>query len=511
MSGMAAEHFDIAAELLAYLPDEWEAEQAPYVEALRRYAQSGSGRFHVPAHKGGPGAPPLLENLLGPALSHDVPSCTRGFDLDVDGHPLEDAERLAAQAWGARRTWFMVNGASEASHAACLALAHAGGEVIVQRNVHSSTIHGLILAGLRPVFVAPELDDELGIAHGLTPETLAAALEAHPSAIAAMVVSPTYFGAAADVRGLAETCHSRGVPLIADEAWGAHFRFHPRLPEDALEAGADLVISGTHKLIGSLTQSAMLHLGPRDWPQLNESLLDRALGIVRTTSPNSLLLASLDAARAFAVTSAGPLLDQGLEEMELVKREIRDSCGLDVLDERLADTPGVAAFDPLRLAIDVRNAPRDGHELAAALHSLGNVNVELATECVLVAHFGMGEPVLERGTRLTEELRVVLDLLEAAPASVAPRLPSPPEFGEQAMSPREATFASHDLVPLGQAAGRVAAESIVVYPPGVANVLPGERLTSEMIEYLRAVVERGCELRGTWDGRSAVRVTQLDI
>jgi lysine decarboxylase len=383
--------------------------------------------------------------------------------------------------------------------------------VIVQRNVHSSTIHGLILAGLRPVFVAPELDSELAIAHGITPEALDAALAAHPQAIAAIVVSPTYFGAAADVRGLAESCHSRGIPLIADEAWGAHFRFHPRLPEDALEAGADLVISGTHKLIGSLTQTAMLHLGPRDWPQLNESLLERALGMVRTTSPNSLLMASLDAARAFAVTSAGPLLDQGLDEMREVKDEIRERCGLDVLDEQLAGAPGVAAYDPLRLAIDVRNAPRDGHELAAALHRLGNVNMELATERVLIAHFGMGEPVAERGRRLIEELKVVLELLADAPASRERPLPAPPPFGEQAMSPRDATFAAHDLVPLGDAAGRVAAESIVVYPPGVANVLPGERVTVEMVEYLTAMVDRGCELRGTWDGRSPVRVTRMDI
>jgi arginine decarboxylase len=508
---MAAEPFDIAAELLAYLPSGCEGEQAPYVEALRHYVESNSGRFHVPAHKGGAGAPPLLEQLVGPVLSLDVPSCTRGFDRDVERPPLAEAERLAARAWGARRTWFMVNGASEASHAACLALAHAGGEVLVQRNVHSSTIHGLILAGLRPVFLAPELDAELGIAHGLTADALAAALEATPAAMAAIVVSPTYYGAAADVRGLAEVCHGRGIPLIADEAWGAHFHFHPDLPEDALEAGADLVISGTHKLMGSLTQSAMLHLGAREWPQLDEALLERALGLVRTTSPSSLLMASLDAARAYAETAAAALIDTALDEMRLLREAVRDRCGLDVLDERLAGAPGVAAFDPLRLAIDVRDAPVDGHELARALHRLGNVNLELATDRVAIAHFGIGEPVLERGMRLVAELEAVLDLLHPVPTGRVPSRPPPPPFAEAAMSPRDATFAAHEHVPLAEAVGRVSAESIVVYPPGVANVLPGERFTAELIEYLLATIDGGCELRGTWDGHSAVRVVAMDI
>ena len=277
----------------------------------------------MPAHKGGEGAPPALSSLLGPALGLDLPASTRGFDLGVGPTPLRRAEQLAAETWGARRTWFMVNGASEANHAACLALAHAGSDVIVQRNVHSSTIHGLILSGLRPAFVAPGVDRELGIAHCVTPDALDETFERNPSAVAAMVVSPTYFGASADVRALAEVCHARGVPLIADEAWGPHFRFDERLPEDALSAGADLVISGTHKLIGSLTQSAMLHLGERDWPQLNEGLMDRALGLVRSTSPNSLLLASLDVARAHAASSASDLLARALAEMDLVKQEVR--------------------------------------------------------------------------------------------------------------------------------------------------------------------------------------------
>ncbi len=504
---MATTPIETARELgLESLLADRQLGEAPYLDALTAYAQAGTGRYHVPAHKGGAGAPPALSSLLGPALALDLPASTRGIDLGVDPTPLQRAEQLAAETWGARRTWFMVNGASEASHAACLALAHTGRDVIVQRNVHSSTIHGLILSGLRPTFVAPGVDRELGIAHCVTPAALLEALERTPSAVGAIVVSPGYFGAAADVRGLAEVCHDRGLPLIADEAWGAHFRFHERLPEDALAAGADLVISGTHKLVGSLTQTAMLHLGERDFPQLSEQLMDRALGLIRSTSPNSLLLASLDAARAHAASTASGLLDSALGELDLIKQEVRDVCGLDVLDERLVGRHGVAAFDPLRLAIDVRRAPRDGFALAAALHRLANVNLELATERVLIAHFGIAEPILEQGMRLIEELRVLLDLLADDPLASPPEMPEQPPLGDPVLSPRDATFAAHELVPLGSAVGRISAESIVVYPPGVANVLPGERFTAELVAHLEAMVARDCALRGTWDGRSPVRV-----
>src|SRR5436309_8123147 len=240
-----------------------EAQQrAPYLQALVEYAAREPARLHVPGHKGGPGADPQLLEAIGErALSLDIPALTYGIDIGSDPTPFEQAQRLAAEAWGARRAWFLVNGASQGNLAAGLALAHAGDDVVVQRNAHSSTIDALVLSGMRPTFVAPEVDPELGIAHCLTEESLAAALDATPRAVGACVISPTYFGAAANIEALAEVAHSRGVPLVVDEAWGAHMAFHEALPEHALACGADLVISSTHKIVGSLTQSAMLHLG----------------------------------------------------------------------------------------------------------------------------------------------------------------------------------------------------------------------------------------------------------
>lgn len=481
--------------------------EAPYLEALGEYAARQPGRFHVPGHKGGIGASPRLAHLLGDALALDIPLCIEGIDIGVAPTPLQRAEFLAARTWGARRTWFLVNGASQASHVACLALAQTGGRVVVQRNVHISTVHGLVLSGLRPVFATPQLDMELGITHCLDPDALAATLDETPDAVAAFVVSPTYFGAAADVRGLAAVCHERGVPLIVDEAWGAHLRFHERLPEDALAAGADLVVSGTHKLIGSLTQSAMLHLGARSWPQLDEALLSRALGLVGSTSPSSLLLGSLDGARAHVAADGVRLLGRALADMDKLKRAIRAIDGLDVLDERIVGRHGVGAYDPLRLAIDVRDAPCDGPALAAALLHVADINLELITEHLLIAHVGVDEPILEHGLRLVAALGLALGGFAAGDAGDARRAPAPAAFGDPVMAPRDAFFAGHEHVSLEDAVGRVCADSIVVYPPGIANILPGERFTPQLCAYLAEMQARGCCLKGTWNAAAGtVRV-----
>src|ERR1700724_656919 len=199
-------------------------DETPYLDALREYAARDPARLHVPGHKGGPGADPGLLDAIGErALSLGIPALTHGVDIGPEPTPFEQAQRLAAEAWGAARAWFLINGASQGNIAAGLALAHHGREVVLQRNVHSSTIDALVLSGLRPTFAAPEIDSELGIAHCLSAAALDEALSATPAAVGAWVVSPTYFGAVADVRALVRVAHDRGVPLIVDEAWGAQW------------------------------------------------------------------------------------------------------------------------------------------------------------------------------------------------------------------------------------------------------------------------------------------------
>jgi arginine decarboxylase len=473
--------------------------RAPYFEALRSYAGRGPGRYHVPGHKGGSGTDPQLRAALGEqALELDVPMVIHGIDVGPGTTPLDRALELAADAWGAQRTWFLSNGATQGNHAICLALAGLGEEVVVQRNVHASTIDGLVLAGLRPTWVAPELNPELGIAHCLTPEALEITLADSPGAAGVIVVSPTYYGAVADIRSLAQVAHGWGVPLIVDEAWGSHFPFHEALPEHAIAAGADVVLSGTHKLVGSLTQSAMLHLAPGSG--IDERAIARALTLVSSTSPSSLLLGSLDAARRHAMIRGGELIEESISALAKVRAAIRDLPGLEVLDERLLQHPGVYDYDPLRLAIDVRGARVSGYELATVLRDQCDVNLELINENMLVAVFGMTEPAEESGERLLAGLKLALDELSSKPRErrrgpVAP----PPRWGPLAMTPREAFLGPQEPVPIDQAIGRVAAESLAAYPPGIPNVFPGERLTAQTLSYIARTLEQGGTVRGLSD------------
>jgi arginine decarboxylase len=477
-------------------------DRTPYLDALRQYAGRMPARLHVPGHKGGPGADPAMLQAFGQqALAMDVPALTYGIDVGLDPTPFEEAQSLAAQAWGAKRAWFLVNGASQGNLSAGLALAHHGDAVVVQRNAHSSTIDALVLSGMRPTFVAPAIDPELGIAHCLTPQALDEALAETPDAVGAWIVSPTYFGAVADVRGLAEVAHGRGVALIVDEAWGAHMAFHEDLPEHALSAGADLVISSTHKIVGSLTQSAMLHLGYGGGELIGEDNVDRAVTLTESTSPNSLLYGSLDAARRQAAVHGRVLLSDTMAALALARERIRAIDGLDVLDERLIGRLGVFGYDPLRLAVDVRGVAASGYEIAPLLREIGDINLELYGQNVLVAVFGLGERGLPEAERLVLTLQEAVERLGLDPSGESARFAAPPLWGELAMSPREAYLGAQEAVPAEQAVGRIAAESLATYPPGVPNVLPGERLTAETLAYIRATLEQGGSVRGASDRR----------
>jgi arginine decarboxylase len=471
----------------------------PYLDALVAYMERDPGRFHVPGHKGGPAADPGFRAAVGArSMALDIPALTYGIDVGATPTPFQSAQEAAAQAWGARRSWFLINGASQGNHAACLSLAQRGENVVVQRNVHSSTIDGLVLSGMRPTFVAPELDPELSIAHCLAPEKLDQALSETRGACGAIAVTPTYFGAVADVRGLAEVAHRHDVPLVIDEAWGAHLHFHEDLPEDALSAGADIVVSSTHKIVGSLTQSAMLHFGHDAGRYLEEQAVDRAVTLVESTSPSALLSGSLDAARRLAAVRGRELLSETIPALDQLRERIRAMPGLDVLDERLAGRPGVHGYDPLRVAVDVRGSGLTGFEVARLVRERDDVNFELAGETVVVAVFGMAEPAAKSGERLVRALEHVMEAAEGRP--VVPReFAAPPPWGPLEMTPREAFLGLQEVVPTDAAVGRVAAESLAAYPPGIPNVLPGERLTKQTLDYVRETMRQGGTLRGASD------------
>jgi lysine decarboxylase len=471
--------------------------RAPYLDALVAYGFRGSTRFHVPGHKAGKGADPgLLAAIGAAALQLDVPQDIEGIDLGPSPTPYERAEQLAADAHGAGRTWFLTNGASQGNHALCLALAPQGTPVVVQRNSHSSVIDGLVLSGGVPGFVPPEYDPELGMAHGVEPAALAAGFDALPDAQAAFVVSPTYYGLAADVAALAEVAHERGVPLIVDQSWGPHFGFHPALPKSALALGADAVLTSTHKIVGSLTQSAMLHVAPTG--RVDPDAVARVVRLVRSTSQSSLLMASLDAARRQLSVHGEALLTRTLRALVPLREAIDAVPGCRVIGEDLVGQPGVAAWDPLRVVIDVRGTGRTGYDVAEALRHAYDVQVELATHATVVLIAGIAQPA-EDLERFAYDFAETIGQLERPGTADALIRKATALDNEVAMSPRDAFLGQSEPVPVAEAEGRVSAETIAGYPPGIPALLPGERLTREAIDYLQELVAAGARLHGASD------------
>ena len=451
----------------------------PYADAVRAYARRPFVRLDVPGHGGDSVAQPELAEVLGdPVLGLDVPPLVNGIDQGPRPTPLQRSAQLAADAWGARRTWLLTNGGSKGNLVACLALRHLGEHVVVQRSMHSSVMDGMVLGGFQGHFVAPEVDAELGAAHGLRPESLARGLDAHPDAVAGYVVTPSYFGAVADVGALAAVAHDRGVALVVDEAWGAHFGFHPDLPANALAQGADLVVSSTHKVGGSLTQSALLHLGRGPFAERLEPLVNRAFRSLQSTSASSLLTLSLDIARSSLAVHGRERIGRSLAAAARLREGVRAAGRFRELSERFLASPAVLAVDPLRIVIDTRSGGIGGHEARRLLFDEHAVHTEMATDSAVVAVIGAGA-VPDVG-RVLAALDALPDTGAAGSASLV--LPDP---GSQVVSLREAYFAPAELVPADEAVGRVSADALAAYPPGIPNVLPGELITAATRDFLQ--------------------------
>ena len=470
---------------------------APYLDAVVAYAFRGPARYHVPGHKGGAHADPGVRKAIGvDGLACDIPQDIQGIDLGPSPTSYERAERLAAEAFGAARTFFLTNGATQGNHTLCLALAPLGTRIVAQRNSHASVVDGLVLSGGLPSFVAPEYDDELGITHCVTPAALEAALRDTPDATAAFIVSPTYFGMAADIAGLAEVAHAADVPLVVDQAWGPHFGFNDRLPPTALSQGADAMLTSTHKIAGSLTQSAMLHIG--DSGRIDIGAVSRALRLMRSTSPSSLLLASLDGARRQLSLHGEQLLHETLEAIAAAREKLETIPGIALVDASLVGRMGIAGYDPLRIVLDVRGTGRTGYDIADALRQSYDVHVELPLQATVVFVVGLGES-LANLRRLAGDVEEVVKRI-SEPGATAPIVPPTAALSNTvAVPPRDAFLGEAEQIAVDAAIGRISCESIAAYPPGVPALLPGERITAETVAYLRELADSGARLHGASD------------
>ncbi|MGB6015653.1 MAG: aminotransferase class I/II-fold pyridoxal phosphate-dependent enzyme [Nodosilinea sp.] len=476
------------------------------LSALQASGQRSHAPFYAPGHKRGQGASPRLKELLGEsALSADLPELPELDNLFAPEGVILAAQELAAEAFGAEQTYFLANGSTCGIEAAILATVGPGEKIIVPRNAHRSVIAGLVLSGAMPIFVAPEYSANLGLVLGVKAETVAAALAHHPDTRAVLLVSPTYHGICSDVGAIASLAHHHHIPLLIDEAHGPHFAFHPNLPRPALGLGADLVVQSTHKVLGALSQAAMLHTQGN---RINPSRLQSALQLTQSTSPNSLLLASLDAARHQIAIEGEALLSNTLDLAQQMRRELAAIPGLQVIDQPAVTIfSSVADLDPTRLTVDVSGLGLTGLEADDILHAELGVTAELPElrHLTFIVSLGNTRADVQRCMAGFQSLEARASDRTSSPNS-ANSLPQPGLSAEYlsaeqwftlpVVSPREAFFAATETLPVQAAIGRLSAETISAYPPGVPAIVAGEVIAEEAIAHLTTVKNQGGYVTG---------------
>jgi arginine decarboxylase len=447
---------------------------APLLDAwLTATERARSGQLlpmSVPGHK-------QRTSLAGAVTEGDSP-LYGGLDSIKHADVLRaEAERRAAALWGADWCRFSVAGSTHGNQALALAVGRPGQEIIVTRTLHRSLLLGLVLAGLRPVWVRPEIDPATGLPAAVSVAAVRAALAAHPDACGVFLGDPSYVGTTGDLAGQAEAAHQAGVPLLVDAAWAAHFGFHPDLPPHAIAAGADAMVTSAHKALPAYTQGALVLARTG---LLEAARLDRAFEATHTTSPAGSILASIDACRALLARDGPELCGRLLRTVAEARARLRQVPGLGVLAG-----PGV---EPTKLVVLLAGTGASGYAVEADLVAAG-MPVEMADRDTLGPIPALADDE-ETVRRFTEQLVTVIERHRGtprAPAASAAWTTEP----QTVLSPREAFFAPAETVTAVAAAGRVSAELIAPYPPGVPVLAPGELITAGAVAALRAIAADG--------------------
>ncbi len=455
----------------------------PLVQKLQQLSQEIDTPFYAPGHKRGQGIPDILKELLGEKIfTADLPELPELDNLFNPESVILEAQNLAAETFGAEQTWFLINGSTCGIIAAIMAVCEPGTKIILPRNIHQSVISGLILSGAIPVFIPPEYDSEIDIAYSITPAALQETLAQHPDAKAVLVVYPTYQGVCCDLENIAAITHSYNIPLLVDEAHGAHFAFHPVLPRPALSFSADLTVQSTHKTLGALTQTAMLHLKS---DRVSPNRIAQALSLVQSTSPNYLLLASLDAARWQMANQGFELLTHTINIAKKARDEINSIEGLSVL------SPPHSA-DITRLTVIVKDRGLTGYEVDDILREQFGVTAELP----LPYHITF---IISIGNREKDVDRLITALKHLPTGNNPITFPPFPEISNLSLSPRAAFFSPTRVVDIEASIDEVSAELICPYPPGIPLLMPGEIITRPAVEYLQQVTDLGGVITGCGD------------
>jgi len=470
---------------------EYDQTRAPILVALKEHKAARVVPFDVPGHKQGRGNPELTAFLGRACLEADVNSSK---PLDNLCHPIsviKEAEALAAQAFGAANAFFMVSGTTSAVQSMVLSVCKHGDEIILPRNVHRSVIGALVLCGARPVYVNPQTDERLGIALGMSVKDVKRAIETHPNAKAVLVNNPTYYGICSDIKQITDIAHAHDMAVLADEAHGTHFSFGDNMPLSAMAAGADMASISMHKSGGSLTQSSILVAGPR----MNAGYVRQIIGLTQTTSGSYLLMSSLDISRKNLALNGKEIFAKVCDLAQYARDEISEIGDYYAYAREIVNGDTIFDYDPTKLSINTLDIGLAGVEVYDILRDEYDIQVEFGDIANILAYISVGdrERDIERLVSALAEIRRRYKRDKSGMMRMEYISP------QVAASPQEAFYAEKRAVPIEQSAGEICAESVMCYPPGIPILAPGERITKEILAYIRYMKDKGGSLTGPED------------
>jgi arginine decarboxylase len=484
--------------------------RAPLFEALAEHARSRSASFHVPGHKFGKSLDEDAEPYYRGVMAIDATEIAGLDDLHHPEEAIREAQSLAAACFGAEETMFLVGGSTAGNLALITSVAGRGDLIIVQRNAHKSVLHGLMLAGAQAVFLSPGIDPDSGIAAGVRAEQVGESLRAYPEAKAVLLTNPNYYGMGIDLQPIAKAAHERSIPLLVDEAHGAHYGFHPELPPSALSCGADAVVQSTHKMLGSMTMSAMLHVQGN---RVNRNVLKQRLAMLQSSSPSYPLMASLDLARRELERSGHRLIAQGLDAARYFRDEMER---LGLFRILLHQEPFVFnTLDPFKITLSDRTGTLSGPQLAEELERRGCYpEMSDPRHVLLVFSLHSTREDAERAVvalqSISHEYRLCKQEISESIANIGdmpPFLPmSPPvSFDLPPIRHIPQDHASYvQSLPIRDAVGMRSAEMVIPYPPGIPIVYQGEAITAESVKAIEAGLRAGVKFQGSRLGEAGI-------
>ena len=466
--------------------------RAPIYEALEQFRQMRVVPFDVPGHKRGRGNPELTAFLGQQCVGVDVNSMK---PLDNLCHPvsvIREAEELAADAFGAAHAFLMVGGTTSSVQSMVLTVCKRGDEIILPRNVHRSVLNALVLCGAVPVYVNPEVDKRLGISLGMKREQVAKAIKEHPNAVAVLVNNPTYYGICSDLRAIVKMAHDAGMLCLADEAHGTHFYFGGgSLPVSAMAAGADMASVSMHKSGGSLTQSSLLLIGPNVHP----GYVRQIINLTQTTSGSYLLMSSLDISRRNLALRGRQVFHQVADMAEYAREEINAVGGYYAFGKELCNGNSVFDFDTTKLSVHTLDIGLAGIEVYDILRDYYDIQTEFGDLGNLLAYVSVGD----RERDLERLVAALADIRRRYKRDKATLMRQEYISPQVVAGPQEAFYADKQSVALDSSVGRICAEFVMCYPPGIPILAPGERITRDILDYIRYAKEKNCMLLGTED------------